>query len=382
MINKSEISQLTKLRHKLHQSPEISGHERDTAKMISQFIEKFKPDQFHNRLSGTALAVVYNGKDINGPTILFRCELDALPIMETSSVAYKSQYDNVAHSCGHDGHMAIVASLAVALHKQRPQSGRVILLFQPAEETGKGAKPLVEALKLNKLVPEYSFALHNMPQMNMHEVAIKNGYFNCASVGMKIELFGKTSHASHPENGISPVEAMCEILAEVKNINLQYESEQAFCLISINHASAGEEAFGITAGAAKIMLTLRSESDQLIKKMQNQLDIFIQKSSRKHNLGYDYNLDEPFDASINDDKAADKIRQACADENKPVTELDTTWRASEDFGQFANINKSAMFQLGSGVDQPYLHNPDFNFPDELIETGHDIFYRLITNILN
>lgn len=382
MINKSEISQLTKLRQNIHQSPEISGHECNTAQTISQFIEPFKPDQFHNRLSGNALAAVYDGINPAGPTILFRCELDALPIMETSSIAYKSQYNNVAHSCGHDGHMAVVASLAVALHKQRPQSGRVILLFQPAEETGKGAKPLVEALKLNKLVPEYSFALHNVPKMNLHEVATKNGAFNCASVGMKIELFGKTSHASHPEHGISPCEAMCEILAEVKNINLQYEPNDAFCLISINHASMGEEVFGITAGAAKIMLTLRSESDQLLTKMRNQLDVFTQKASRKYNLGYDYSLDEPFEASINDAEATDKIRQACADLNMPVTELDAAWRPSEDFGQFANISKSAMFMLGSGVDQPFLHNPDFNFPDELIETGHDIFYRLITNILN
>uniref|UniRef100_A0A2A4Z723 Peptidase M20 n=1 Tax=OCS116 cluster bacterium TaxID=2030921 RepID=A0A2A4Z723_9PROT len=381
MLNQAEISQLTELRRKLHQLPEISGNERQTAIMISEFLNEFAPDELYNALSGNALAAVYNGQDANGPTVLFRCELDALPILETSSIAYKSQYDHVAHSCGHDGHMGIVASLAVALHKQRPATGRVILLFQPAEETGKGAKPLVEALKLHKLVPKYSFALHNMPKMKMHEVAIKDGFFNCASIGMKIELLGKTSHASHPENGLSPCEAMCEILAEVKNINQEYKAHDAFCLVSINHAGLGEEAFGITAGAAKIMLTLRSESDQLLTKMQNQLDIFTQKTSRKYGLGYDYCLDEPFEASINNDQAADKIRQACADENVPVTELDAAWRASEDFGQFANISKSAMFMLGSGVDQPYLHNPDFNFPDEIIETGHNIFYRLIGNIL-
>uniref|UniRef100_A0A2A4YRK8 Peptidase M20 n=1 Tax=OCS116 cluster bacterium TaxID=2030921 RepID=A0A2A4YRK8_9PROT len=381
MLNQAEISQLTELRRKLHQLPEISGNERQTAIMISEFLNEFAPDEFYNALSGNALAAVYNGQDANGPTVLFRCELDALLILETSSIAYKSQYDYVAHSCGHDGHMGIVASLAVALHKQRPATGRVILLFQPAEETGKGAKPLVEALKLHKLVPKYSFALHNMPKMKMHEVAIKDGFFNCASVGMKIELLGKTSHASHPENGLSPCEAMCEILAEVKNINQEYKAHDAFCLVSINHAGLGEEAFGITAGAAKIMLTLRSESDQLLTKMQNQLDIFTQKTSRKYGLGYDYCLDEPFEASINNDEAAGKIRQACADENVPITELDAAWRASEDFGQFANISKSAMFMLGSGVDQPYLHNPDFNFPDEIIETGHNIFYRLIGNIL-
>ena len=381
MLNKTEISKLTELRHNLHQLPEVSGDESHTAQMITQFLEPFKPDQLYNRLSGHALAAVYEAQDTDGPTILFRCELDALPILETGSIAYKSQNEHVAHSCGHDGHMAIVASLAVALHKQRPKSGRVILLFQPAEETGKGAKPLVEALKLNKLVPKYSFALHNMPQEPLHAVMIKNGFFNCASVGMKIELFGKTSHASHPENGISPCEAMCEILAEVKTINEEFKAHDAFCLISINHASLGDEAFGITAGAAKIMLTLRSESDQLMSKMQNQLDIFTQKTSRKYNLGYDYSLDEAFEASVNDDEAADKIRQASTDENLQVIELDKAWRASEDFGQFANISKSAMFMVGAGVDLPFLHNPDFNFPDEIIETGHNVFHRLIVNIL-
>lgn len=380
MLNQDQLRHATKFRQQLHQFPELSGEEVETAKRVAAFITPYKPDQLITKLSGAAVAAVYNGEQ-DGPTILFRCELDALPIFETSSVAYKSAYDSKAHSCGHDGHMATVASLAMSLNEQRPKTGRVILIFQPAEETGKGAKPLVEALKLQKLVPEYSFSLHNLPQIPMHEVVIKNGSFNCASVGMQIELFGRTSHASHPENGISPVEAVCEILNEVKNINQEYRQEDAFCLISINHASMGEEAFGITAGAAKIMLTLRSDSDQMLSKMKNQLDIFTQKTSSKHNLGYDYSLDEPFEASVNNDEAADKIRQACADEKMAVTELKATWPASEDFGQFGNFSKSAMFILGSGVDQPYLHNPDFNFPDEIIKTGHQIFNRLIKNIL-
>lgn len=381
MLTSKQLNLLVDLRHELHQYPELSGQEVDTADRIARFIERYQPDQTFRNLSGSSFAVVYQGEN-DGTSLLFRCELDALPIHETShSIAYKSSLEAVAHSCGHDGHMAILASLAMALHQQRPQSGRVILLFQAAEETGKGAKPLVEALKLNKLVPEYSFALHNMPKMHMNQVAIKNGFFNCASVGMEIELLGKTSHASHPENGISPCDAMCEILAEVKQINQEFKQHDAFCLISINHASLGEEAFGITAGHAKVMLTLRSESDDLLDKMKNQMDVFVQKASQKHNLGYDIGYDEPFEASINNDEASDKIRAACDDEAIGVTELNAAWRASEDFGQYANISKSAMFMLGAGMEQPYLHNPDFDFPDELIATGHNIFHRLIDNIL-
>lgn len=381
MLNSTELSQLKQLRQNLHHAPELSGLEVKTAQMILHYLKPLAPDAIYTELSSTAVAVVYDGENPVGDTILFRCELDALPINETNTVTYASKYNTVAHSCGHDGHMAIICALAMSLHKTRPKTGRVILLFQPAEETGKGAKPLVEALRQNQLVPKYSFALHNMPKTKMHEVAIKDGYFNCASVGMQIELFGKTSHASHPENGINPCDAMCEILAEVQNINNEFEVNNAFCLISINHANLGEAAFGVTAGAAKIMLTLRSEDDNLLQKMLNQLETFTQKMSSKYGLDYDYCLDEPFEASINDKQAANKIRQACIDEKMQVTEIDATWRASEDFGQFANISKSAMFLLGSGVEQPFLHNPDFNFPDELIETGHNIFNRLIKNLL-
>ena len=110
------------------------------------------------------------------------------------------------------------------------------------------------------------------------------------------------------------------------------------------------------------------------------MDVFIQKTSRKHNLGYDISFEEALKSSINDPIAADLVRTACANENLPVTELKKAWRASEDFGQYANISKSAMFLIGSGENQPQLHNPDFDFPDALIETGHNIFNRLIKNI--
>ncbi|MCJ8322383.1 MAG: amidohydrolase [Rhizobiales bacterium] len=380
MLKPSELEMLNHFRQNLHRKPEISGQEISTAKSVSEFIEQFKPDEIFPNLAGNSFAIVYNGQH-EGPTLLIRCELDALPIQETGTVKYRSQYAKVAHACGHDGHMAIVASMALKLHQQRPHSGRVILVFQAAEETGKGAKPLVEALKFNKLAPKYSFALHNMPKMKKHRIGVKNGYFNCASKGMKIELIGKTSHASHPENGINPSDALCDILREVAVINADFSEYEEFTLTSISHAALGEESFGITAGYAKIMLTLRSESDGLLTKLTHRLDVFTQKISQKYNLGYDVSYDEIFEASINDEIATDLIRTACLDENADMIELSQSWRASEDFGQFASVSHSAMFLLGSGEDQPQLHNSDFNFPDEIIATGHNIFSRLIKNIL-
>ncbi len=381
MLSLAEIDQLIQLRQKLHQFPELSGQEVYTAKTIIEFLRQYQPDQIFDTLSSNAVIAVYDsGK--KGKHIMFRCELDALPIKEAGSHAYISQNSHIAHSCGHDGHMAIICGLAMSLAKNRPKNGKVILLFQPAEETGQGAKALLEPMKLAKLVPDYSFAMHNMPKIKLHDIIIKDGIFNCASVGMQIELIGKTSHASHPENGISPVEAVCEILAEVKLVKDDYLGDDIYSSISITHSSVGEKSFGVTAGEGLIMLTLRSESDTILNKIQNQMEIFVQKTAQKYGLGYDVKFVEAFETSNNQHEAADLIRHAVNDLGIPMGDLDKAWRASEDFGQYAKFSKSAMFLLGSGIDQPQLHNPDYDFPDALITTGHRVFMRLIKNILD
>src|SRR5690606_35881140 len=104
----------------------------------------------------------------NEPTILIRCELDALPIKETNDFEYRSVERNISHKCGHDGHMAIVAGLAAVLGKNRPKKGRVVLLFQPAEENGAGAVQVLKDKKFKKITPDYVFALHNLPGYPLH----------------------------------------------------------------------------------------------------------------------------------------------------------------------------------------------------------------------
>lgn len=381
MLNQNEIDELVILRQALHQSPELSGEEIQTSKKIHKFLSKFSPTKIIHNLSGAAIVAVYEGVDTNGPTILFRCELDALPILEQNSENYKSATEGVAHSCGHDGHMSIIASIAMILSRKPLAKGRVILVFQPAEETGQGARPLVVALKNHELVPDYSFALHNMPKMKMHEIGIKSGTFNCASVGMKIQLFGKTSHASHPENGLSPSDAVCEILSEIKNINRSYKDADNYTAISLTHVNMGEESFGITVGQAVVLLTLRSETDLNLEAIKQRLETFVADVCFKYDLKFTYNYEEYFAASVNDVQATDQIIQACNDEGQIIVNMNAAWRASEDFGLYGDFSRSAMFLLGSGVNRPQLHNPNFDFPDELIATGNRIFMRMIHNIL-
>ena len=135
-------SQLTQLRKSLHQHPELSHQEQQTAQQILDVFKAFSADEIHTQLGGHGLAFVFQG-DQDGPSTLIRCELDALPIQEQNTFAHRSIVDGVSHKCGHDGHMAIITALGATLASRRPAAGRVILCFQPAEETGAGAIDMV-----------------------------------------------------------------------------------------------------------------------------------------------------------------------------------------------------------------------------------------------
>ena len=125
---------LVSLRRQLHEFPEVAHQEGDTSNRIADFLNHFEPDKLIRNLGGHGLAALYEGKT-EGPAVMIRCELDGLPIGEETTVSYRSRNAGKGHLCGHDGHMTMVAGLAPLLSASRPAKGRVILLFQPAEET-------------------------------------------------------------------------------------------------------------------------------------------------------------------------------------------------------------------------------------------------------
>lgn len=176
MLTDDEISQCINLRKALHQQAELSNQEVATAKNIVLFMANLQPDDLITHIAGTGIAVCF-GKKNSGKTVLFRCELDALPIAETLILPHGSCQSGVSHKCGHDGHMAILAGVAQFFSRNRPGVGRVILLFQPAEETGEGANNILNDVKFTDLQPDYVFALHNVPGYPLAKVLIKPDTF-------------------------------------------------------------------------------------------------------------------------------------------------------------------------------------------------------------
>ena len=379
-FSNADISELTAWRRKLHQFPEISGQEDKTAREVVAFLADTAPDKVLTGMGGHGVAAIYDsGRP--GPTILLRSEIDALPIEEISDIPHRSQVPGASHMCGHEGHTTILAAVGRALGRRRPASGRVVLMFQPAEETGKGAVAVVADPRYAEIQPDYAFSLHNLPGVPFGEVRLKPGVVNCASRGMRIQLEGRTAHASMPETGVPPTLAVARLLPALEQLSHGSFADDDFALVTVCHARVGEAVFGIAPGFAEIRATLRTRLDERMADLVAAAEELAHRVAASDGLTCTIDYDEVFVASLNHEDAVAKLESALEAERVPWSSDALPMRASEDFGTFGHGSKSAMFFLGAGTDIPALHNPDYDFPDDLIPIGARVFLRVVRQML-
>lgn len=379
-LTNRDIVELTEWRRKLHRRPEISNEEEKTAGEVVAFLADTGPDKVLIGLGGHGVAAVYDSGEA-GPTVLFRSELDALPIEELSGVAHASEVPGKSHMCGHDGHTAILAALGRQFGRRRPARGRVVLMFQPAEETGNGAAGVVADPRFGEIAPDFAFSLHNLPGVPFGEVRVKPGVVNCASRGMRILLEGKTAHSSMPETGTSPMPAVSALMPALPALGRGSFADDDFAMVTVTHATMGEAVFGIAPGHAEVWATLRTRRDERMAELVASAEALAGKIAAAHGLAVRFDYHEIFVASVNAPEAVAHLARALDEEGVSRAEESLPMRASEDFGIFGHNASSAMFFLGAGERHPALHNPDYDFPDDLIPIGSRIFMRTARNLL-
>lgn len=382
MLTNSDIQELTAFRRDLHRFPEVSREERETAARVVKALARLTPDQVVTGLGGHGVAAVFDSGQA-GPAVLFRCELDALPIHEISDAPHRSVIDGKGHLCGHDGHTTILLGMARLLSRNRPARGRVILMFQPAEEDGSGAAAVLADQRFDGLHPDWAFSLHNMPGLRLGGCWLAEGPVNCASVGLKITLEGKTSHASQPEFGTSPGLAMARLIPVLDALGPGGALGPDYRLATITHARLGEPAFGVVPAHGEIWVTLRTMLDGSMAALRAKAEALAQAEAEAAGLRVTFTYHDDFAASINDPDATRQIAHALDTLTIAHEPGDLPMRASEDFGRFGaqTGTKGAMLFLGAGLTHPALHNPDYDFPDDLIAIGTRIFHQITRNIL-
>lgn len=380
-LTNADIVALTAFRHDLHRFPEVSRYEAGTAARVVAALGAM-PDRVVTGLGGHGVAAVFNGA-ASGPTVLFRSEIDALPIEELSTAAHRSTIAGVAHLCGHDGHSAILMGLARLLSRKRPARGRVVLMFQPAEEDGSGAAAVIRDPRFAELAPDWAFALHNMPGIRLGECWLAEGPLSCASVGLRIALEGKTSHAAQPEYGVSPAMALAGLIPALSALGQGGDLTPDFRLVTLTHARLGEPAFGISPALAELWATLRCLTDAPMAALKAEALALAQAAALQHGLRLTFDWHDDFKACANDPLATAYMAKALDSLQIPHAPGNLPMRPSEDFGAFGSLpgSRSAMVMLGAGLHHPALHNPDYDFPDDLIATGTQIFHRIARDIL-
>ncbi|SDC14395.1 amidohydrolase [Ruegeria marina] len=376
----ADLDRLTALRHALHRRPEISGEEKETAAHLAGLLRSMGADRVLTGIGGHGVAAVFES-GVEGPVVGLRCELDALPITELGLSDHVSEIAGNGHLCGHDGHMVTVLAVGEALARTGPARGRAVLIFQPAEETGKGAVAYRADPQFADIAPDIVLSLHNLPGLPMGAVELCTGAANCASRGMAIRLFGKTAHAAAPQDGLSPAAAMAALMPRLAALGPGGPLDDRFALTTLTHARLGQATFGVSPGEGELWVTLRTVTDARMTELMAEAEALVQAEAAAAGLGVEIFYDDVFEACTNDPEAVELLKTACNDGAVPLRLTSTPQKFSEDFGQFGKGARAGMFWLGAGEDHPRLHNPDYDFPDALIPVAAGIFERALRAVL-
>lgn len=320
------------------------------------------------------MALFDSGKP--GPVRLFRCELDALPIMEENIFAHRSGNEGVSHKCGHDGHMAIVTGLAERLAQDRPATGKAWLLYQPAEENGEGAKAVMADERMKAIGPDRVYALHNLPGVPRGQVLLREGAFNASVNSIIITFKGRTSHAAEPEHGLDPALAMGDLFRRALALNNNVPADPKMRVVSSVYGELGSKDHGISAGRAEVHLTLRCWSDAELERLQHQIEAIARELAERDHLGLEVGYTQRFHANHNAASAIAQVRKAAELAGLQAVDAPEPYKWGEDFGLFTAAYAGCMVGLGAGTEMPALHNPDYDFPDELIPQGAALFEQL------
>ena len=364
------------IRHQLHRMAEPSNEEVRTSAYIRQRLEQLQPSKIFTFPKGNHLLAEFDFGG-GGKTVLLRADMDAVRVNETLNLPYRSETEGVSHKCGHDGHSTIMLRVAEMLHEKPLPTGKVLLLFQGAEETGEGAKQILDSGILQSYNIDCAYALHNIPAEPAGTIICKTGSFTCSVISCDIVLTGKTAHAAEPWNAVSPFAAAQRITDFVLSLNQRDVQRDDFCVATLIEFRVGSQAYGVAAGDGVLRFTIRTREDTHLQQIISEIESKSKAEAASETLQCDIRWLEYFAASKNAEKAVTAIKECADNLNLTYQEKPIPFFWGEDFGLFTQHYPGALFGLGSGTAQPPLHHPDFDFPDGIVETGAKMFYELV-----
>jgi hippurate hydrolase len=380
----ADAAAITAIRRDIHAHPELCFQEERTADVIARALTDWGIP-IHRGLGKTGVVgIVKNGT--SSRAVGLRADIDALPMTEHNTFAHASTYPGRMHACGHDGHTAMLLAAARHLARHRNFDGTVYLVFQPAEEGGGGAREMMKDGLFEKFPMEAVFGAHNWPGLKVGQFALKSGPVMASSNEFRITIRGKGSHAALPHNGIDPVPVACQMVQAFQTIITRNRRPVDPGVISVTMIHAGE-ATNVVPDTCELQGTVRTFSHELIDLIEQRMRAIAEHTCAAFGAQCDFEFRRNYPPTINHPAETDFARRVLGQVVGPenVHEYEPTM-GSEDFSFFLQEKPGCYFVIGNGdgghregghgLGPCMLHNPSYDFNDELIPLGATAWVRI------
>jgi hippurate hydrolase len=365
-------------RHDLHRHPEILYEVHRTAASVADRLRSFGVDEIVTGIGRTGVVGVIRGKRTDsGKVVGLRADMDALPIHEVTGKAYASTVEGKMHACGHDGHTAMLLGAARYLAETRNFNGTAVVIFQPAEEGGGGGRAMVKDGLMDRWNIQEVYGMHNMPGIAVGSFAIRPGPLMASTDEFRIEIIGRGGHAAKPQTTIDPIIVGTAMVQALQTIVSRTVDPVQPAVVSVTRFHAGE-AYNVIATKGEIggtVRTLNSGVRDLIEKRMREIADGI---AAAHGATVDFHYDRNYPVTRNHAEqtgfaaavAGDIVGPARVDSDTPP------FMGGEDFSYMLEARPGAFIFIGNG-DSANLHNPEYDFNDEVIPVGCSYWARLV-----
>jgi amidohydrolase len=374
--------ELVAVRRDLHANPEIGFQEIRTSGIVAGALTALGVE-VHRGVGKTGVVGVIRGqRNDSGKMIGLRADMDALPINEDSAAEYCSTVPGMMHACGHDGHTTILLGTAKYLMQHRNFNGTAVLIFQPAEEGLGGAKAMVDDGLFDRFPCDAIYALHNWPGLPAGVVGINPGPMMAASDKFEINIQGHGGHGAHPYQTIDPIVVAANMVTALQTVVSRNVHPLEAAVLSFGHIHAGAAtAASVIPGQAKLVGTVRTFSDTVQQLVQARMGVIIDSIAQAYGASVEFKYQRNYPATINTAANANFVADVATElfgADRVVRDM-TPSMGSEDFSFMLKKVPGAYFRLGQGGAEEgrFLHNPKFDFNDEVIPVGSATFAALV-----
>ena len=360
----------------LHRHPELEFDLHETSAFVAERLREIGVDEIHEGIARTGIVALINGQ-APGPTIALRADMDALPITEGTGVDHASETPGKMHACGHDGHTTMLLGAAKYLAETRKFCGRVLLMFQPAEEEGGGGQVMVREGVLDLFEVEEVYGIHNAPGVPFGAFRTTPGPLMAAVDTAYVTLRGLGGHGATPQDTIDPIPAIAAMVQALQTIVSRNVAAQDELVVSVTQIHAGS-ANNIIPETGWFCATIRSFSPEIRDLAEERFRAVVEGMAASFGVAAEIDYERGYPPTVNDPDCAAFAASVAADiSGKDAVDAHCAREmGGEDFSYFLQARPGAFLFMGTGPGAG-LHHPAYDFKDEAAPVGASFFARLI-----